>query len=52
MYPAAEYASRVLENEGQVAVFNLDHSEGDEEADFVFLGPCEETLPKALSLRA
>jgi len=50
VYPAAGYASQVQENDGIVAVFNLEHSSGDEEADFLFLGPCEETLPKALGL--
>jgi hypothetical protein len=29
-------------------VFNLERSDGDEYADFLFLGPCEKTLPKAL----
>jgi hypothetical protein len=29
-------------------VFNLQRSEGDEDADFLFLGPCEETLVYAL----
>lgn len=38
------------ENDGKVAVFNLDRSEGDEDADFLFLGPAETTLPKALGL--
>ncbi|GLB33575.1 putative NAD-dependent lysine demalonylase, desuccinylase and deglutarylase [Lyophyllum shimeji] len=50
LYPAAGYASEVQEHGGTVAVFNLEHSAGDEEADFLFLGPCEETLPKALGL--
>ena len=36
---------------GTVAVFNLDRSQGDDEADFLFLGPCEETLPLALGLK-
>jgi NAD-dependent deacetylase sirtuin 5 len=35
---------------GKVAVFNLDRSKGDEDADFLFLGPCEETIPEALGL--
>ena len=38
-------------NGGKVAVFNLDRSEGDEDADFLFLGPAETTLPKALGFR-
>ncbi|KAI0028200.1 DHS-like NAD/FAD-binding domain-containing protein [Vararia minispora EC-137] len=50
VYPAAGYAATVQEHGGKVAVFNLNRSEGDEEADFLFLGPCEETLPDALGL--
>ncbi|KAK0480430.1 DHS-like NAD/FAD-binding domain-containing protein [Armillaria luteobubalina] len=51
-YPAAGYAKVVSQSNGApwVAVFNLDRSNGDEDADFLFLGPCEETLPKALGL--
>ncbi|KAF8191405.1 DHS-like NAD/FAD-binding domain-containing protein [Mycena galopus ATCC 62051] len=48
VYPAAGYAGEVLEHGGKVAVFNLERSDGDEDADFLFLGPCEKTLPKAL----
>jgi NAD+-dependent protein deacetylase sirtuin 5 len=33
-----------------VAVFNLNHSIGDEEADWLFLDGCEKTLPEALGL--
>lgn len=51
VYPAAGYAGDVAENGGLVAVFNLDRSAGDEEADFLFLGPCTETLPSALDLQ-
>ncbi|KAI0269260.1 DHS-like NAD/FAD-binding domain-containing protein [Gloeopeniophorella convolvens] len=50
VYPAAGYAYEVQKNGGKVAVFNLDRSEGDEDADFLFLGPCEERLPEALGL--
>lgn len=39
-------------NGGRVAVFNLDRSQGDKYADFLFLGPCEETLPSALGAPA
>ena len=44
VYPAAGYAAEVQFQGGKVAVFNLDRSDGDEDADFLFLGPCEETL--------
>ena len=50
MYPAAGYAADVKQNGGKVAVFNLDRSNGDDDADFLFIGPCEETLPEALGL--
>ncbi|TFK56053.1 DHS-like NAD/FAD-binding domain-containing protein [Heliocybe sulcata] len=50
VYPAAGYAAEVQRHGGKVAVFNLDRSEGDEDADFLFLGPCEQTLPAALAL--
>ncbi|KAI0637842.1 DHS-like NAD/FAD-binding domain-containing protein [Trametes polyzona] len=51
VYPAAGYAFEVLENGGTVAVFNLDRSDGDQDADYLFLGPAEVTLPKALGLQ-
>lgn len=49
VYPAAGFASRVKARGGRVAVFNMERSDGDEEADFLLLGPCEKTLPAALS---
>ncbi|KDR83364.1 hypothetical protein GALMADRAFT_235460 [Galerina marginata CBS 339.88] len=50
VFPAASYASEVKKGGGKVAVFNVERSQGDSKADFLFLGPCEETLPKALGL--
>jgi len=50
VYPAAGYAAEVQEQGGKIAVFNLDRSEGDDDADFLFLGPCEETLPKCIGV--
>lgn len=50
MYPAASYASEVQAEGGLVAVFNLERSHGDRNADFLFLGPCEVELPRALGL--
>jgi NAD-dependent deacetylase sirtuin 5 len=29
-------------------VFNIENSKGDEDADFLFLGPCERMLPLVL----
>ncbi|KAF9485392.1 DHS-like NAD/FAD-binding domain-containing protein [Pholiota conissans] len=49
--PAASYAYEVQDQGGKVAVFNLENTPGDDEADFLFLGSCEELLPKALGLR-
>ncbi|KDQ64828.1 hypothetical protein JAAARDRAFT_117770 [Jaapia argillacea MUCL 33604] len=50
VYPAAGYAYDVKRHGGKVAVFNLERSCGDKDGDFLFLGPCEETLPEALGL--
>ncbi|KAK1233928.1 hypothetical protein PQX77_002879 [Marasmius sp. AFHP31] len=50
VYPAAGYAAEVQVRGGKIAVFNLERSAGDRSADFLFLGPCEETLPQALGL--
>jgi len=52
VYPAAGFATQVKANGGKVAVFNLGRSAGDEEADFLFLGPCEEVLPDVLDVKA
>ncbi|KAG6832096.1 hypothetical protein H0H87_002924 [Tephrocybe sp. NHM501043] len=49
--PAADYAAQVKKNGGSLAVFNLGRSNGDEEADFLFVGPCEETLPEVLQVQ-
>jgi len=49
VHPAASFQRTVRKNGGKVAVFNLERSSKDEEADFLFLGPCEETIPRALS---
>ncbi|KAI0057792.1 DHS-like NAD/FAD-binding domain-containing protein [Artomyces pyxidatus] len=46
--PAAAFAYEVADHGGKVAVFNIASSEGDEERDFLFLGPCAEMLPRVL----
>jgi len=48
VYPAAGYSSTVKKLGGKVAVFNIEDT--GEDADFLFVGPCEEFLPKALGL--
>ncbi|OBZ79080.1 NAD-dependent protein deacylase [Grifola frondosa] len=50
VHPAATLASKVKEHGGKVAVFNVDRSKRDEVADFLFLGPCEKTLPEAIGM--
>ena len=45
------YAGKVKAHGGKIAVFNIERSEGDDEADFLFLGPCEETLTECLGLK-
>ncbi|KAK7035907.1 sirtuin [Favolaschia claudopus] len=49
VYPAAGFAKTVKERGGKVAVFNLEPNEGVD-ADFTFVGKCEETLPLVLGL--
>ena len=48
--PACTYSDVVKDNGGKVGVFNLEQTLSDEEVDFTFLGPCEETLIRALDL--
>ncbi|KAF8877873.1 sirtuin [Infundibulicybe gibba] len=50
VYPAAGYAKTVKARGGKVVVFNTERSKGDEDADFLFLGPCEQTLPEVLDV--
>ncbi|KLO15663.1 DHS-like NAD/FAD-binding domain-containing protein [Schizopora paradoxa] len=52
VYPAAGYAAEVQAHGGKVAVFNLERSAGDKKANFLFLGPCEETLPSCLGIES
>ncbi|KAJ7684423.1 sirtuin [Mycena polygramma] len=49
VYPAADFAKTVKKRGGKVAVFNLEHNDAVE-ADFTFVGKCEETLPLALAV--
>lgn len=51
VYPAAGYASVVQGLGGKVAVFNYERTDGDDEADFRFIGGCEDLLPEALGLK-
>jgi NAD-dependent deacetylase sirtuin 5 len=51
VHPAAGLAAQVKKNGGTVAVFNLGRSTGDDAADYLFLGPCDETLPDLLGVQ-
>ncbi|KAM6503836.1 DHS-like NAD/FAD-binding domain containing protein [Amanita muscaria] len=48
--PAGIFADIVRNNRGKVAVFNIELTRADKLKDFIFLGPCEETLVKALDV--
>ncbi|KZT25357.1 sirtuin [Neolentinus lepideus HHB14362 ss-1] len=48
VHPAAGFAKTIKSRGGKVAIVNLERSEGDSDADFLFIGPCEETLPLLL----
>jgi NAD-dependent deacetylase sirtuin 5 len=50
VHPAAGFAKTVKDRGGKVAVFNLERANGDDQADFLFLGPCEETILKMLDI--
>ena len=52
VHPAATFAAKVKERGGKVAIFNIENGKRDSVADFVFLGPCEEILPKVLAVDA
>lgn len=51
VYPAAGYASEVYEHGGTVAVFNLEKTDGDADAGFIFYGPCETELIRVLGVQ-
>lgn len=48
--PAGMFADMVKDHDGKVAVFNIEKTWADDEVDFEFVGPCEETLPRALDV--
>ncbi|KAK2459637.1 hypothetical protein APHAL10511_008282 [Amanita phalloides] len=49
--PAASFPAQVKHHGGKVAIFNVDCPNGGENADFLFLGGCEETLPDVLGIQ-
>ncbi|RDB26783.1 NAD-dependent protein deacylase [Hypsizygus marmoreus] len=50
--PASGFASQVKAHGGKVAIFNLERSNKDEDADFLFIGSCDVTLPEALDVKS
>ncbi|KAI0350832.1 DHS-like NAD/FAD-binding domain-containing protein [Trametes cingulata] len=48
VHPAATFSAKVKEHGGTVAVFNIERGKRDAIADFVFLGPCGDILPRVL----
>jgi NAD-dependent deacetylase sirtuin 5 len=48
VHPAAGFAKTVQAHGGKVAVFDLETSERHDGADFIFVGPCERTLPEVV----
>jgi len=50
--PASSFASQVKEHNGQVAIFDIHPPNKHDEADFIFLGSCDVTLPEIFDLKA
>ncbi|KAI0633126.1 DHS-like NAD/FAD-binding domain-containing protein [Trametes polyzona] len=50
VHPAATFSETVKKHGGKVAVFNIEPGKRDSVADFVFLGPCEELIPRVLAV--
>ncbi|VDB83989.1 unnamed protein product [Peniophora sp. CBMAI 1063] len=48
--PASRIGERVQAHGGKVVVFNMEMSNHADQADFVFLGPCEETLREIIGV--
>ena len=51
VHPAAGFKKTVRECGGKLAVFNLARTKDDEQADFLFLGKCEETFTARKNLK-
>jgi NAD-dependent deacetylase sirtuin 5 len=49
--PASDFASQVEGHGGKIAFFNIERTEKDEDADFAFVGSCDEILPVAIGVR-
>jgi len=49
--PASDFASQVKAHNGKVAIFDINPSNKYDEADFLFLGSCDVTLPEVFDLK-
>lgn len=49
--PASGFASQFKGHGGKIAFFNIERTEKDEDADFAFVGSCDEILPVAFGVR-
>ena len=49
--PASGFASQVKEHNGKVAIFDIHPPNKCDEADFLFLGSCDVTLPEIFGLK-
>ncbi|TEB35261.1 DHS-like NAD/FAD-binding domain-containing protein [Coprinellus micaceus] len=49
--PASDFASQVEGHGGKIAFFNIERTEKDKDADFAFVGSCDEILPVAIGVR-
>ncbi|KAF8809022.1 sirtuin [Phlegmacium glaucopus] len=49
--PASGFASQVKEHKGKVAIFDIHPPNKCDEADFLFLGSCDITLPEIFDLK-
>jgi NAD+-dependent protein deacetylase sirtuin 5 len=49
--PASGFASQVKEHNGKVAIFDINPPKKSDEADFIFLGSCDVTLPEIFDLK-
>ena len=49
--PASGIASQIKEHNGKVAIFDINPPKKQDEADFLFLGSCDVTLPEVFDLK-
>ena len=49
--PASGFASQIKEHNGKVAIFDINPPNKHDDADFLFLGSCDVTLPEIFDLK-